>query len=83
MNDTRPDPTVKLLRELRSATRQCILAYDAGLAVLTEDFTAGNPELVYVRSALRVATGARGSGYSFGTPSGIERMLSKALGEST
>ena len=84
---TRPgkqlDPRVRLLRELRTATRNYVTTLEAGLSVLTEELVGGDPQLATIRTLLRVATGARstGAGYAFGTPINIERLLSQALGE--
>ena len=76
-----PDPNVAALRALRQATRDYLVVLDAGLKALTNEAIEGKPELAYIRSAISIATGARGSGYSFGTPANIERLLSRALGE--
>jgi len=76
----KPDNNVASLRALRRATRDYIVVLEAGYAALTDEAVAGKPELVYVRTALAIATGKRGSG-GFGTPIGIERMLSGLLGE--
>jgi hypothetical protein len=75
-----PDPNVAALRALRTATRDYLLVLDAGLVALTDEAIERHPELAYIRTALAIATGKRGSG-GFGTPIGIERILSRALGE--
>ena len=47
----------------------------------TDQAIEGKPELAYLRTALAVACGKWGS--SFGTPIGIEIMITRMLGEST
>jgi len=72
---------VRLLRELRSATRNYVATLEACLAVLDDDLVRTDPELQTIRTALRVASGARstGAGYAFGTAINLERLLSEAL----
>jgi hypothetical protein len=78
----RPDPDVAALRAIRKATRDYLTVLDHALAALTDDAVASKPELAYLRSALAIATGKRGSGgVSFGTPVQLEGMLSRLLGE--
>ena len=80
MNDTRND--LAALRALRRATRDCIVVLEAGRSALTNEVIEGTPEMAYIRSMLAVTTGRRGNG-GFGTPIGIEPMLSRALGETS
>ena len=75
-----PDPDVTALRALRQATSDYILVLTAGYQALTDAAIARSPGFVYLRTALAIATGKRGSG-GLGTPIGIESMLSKLLGE--
>lgn len=77
-----PDPVIAVLRELRSAVRSHIVVLDTSLAALQsiEDRPEPRPELGYLISALRVATGRRGS--AFGTAHGITVLLDNLLGES-
>ncbi len=89
MNDTptrtrpsgRPDHVIAMLRALRSDTRDYIVALEAALTVLSDTAIEGKPELAYVRSAISIAAGARGTSYGFGSAANIERLLSRALGE--
>ena len=78
-----PDPNIAALRGIRAATRDYIIVLDAALKALNDDVIEGKPELAYLRSALAIAAGARnsGSGYSFGTPINIERLITRLLGE--
>lgn len=76
-----PDPNVLALRALRNATDDYLIVLEAGYVALTDQAIAGKPNLAYLRSALAVAAGKRGSG-AFGTPLGIRNMLTQALGES-
>jgi hypothetical protein len=75
-----PNPDVKALRALRRATRDYIVVLEAGLQALDVAAIQTNPQLVYLRTALAVATGKRGS--AFGTPYALEVMLTNMLGES-
>jgi len=78
----RPDPDVSALRAIRKATRDYMLILNATLDALTDDAIAAKPEVAYLRSALAIALGKRGSGgVSFGTPIQLEGMLSRLLGE--
>lgn len=94
MNDTpksrtRPgkqpdDMRSRLLREMRSATRDYIATLEIQLAALeAANMTEGDPEMATIRTALRVATGARsgGAGYAFGTAVNLERLLTELLRE--
>lgn len=75
----KPDPDVSALRALRKATRDYLLVCDAFLKAL-DQAAEGNPELTYLRTALAVATGKRGS--SFSTAHSVAVMLDNLLGES-
>jgi hypothetical protein len=74
-----PNDNVAALRALRKATRDYLVVLDAGFKAL-DQVASANPELVYLRTALAIATGRRGS--AFGTPHGIETMITGLLGES-
>lgn len=73
MSSQQPDMTTRLLQELRSATRNYIATLEAGLSAL--EVPENDPQLATIRTALRVATGARstGVGYAFGTAINLER----------
>src|SRR5262249_49129599 len=76
-----PNSDVAALRAIRQATRDYLIVLAAALRALDNGAIAGKPELAYLRNAISVAAGARGTSYSFGTPANIERPLSRALGE--
>jgi len=81
----RTDRDIRLLKELRSVTQNYVATLEAALSVLSDDLVAGDPELATIRTALRVARGARstGAGYAFGTAINLASLLSAALNEET